>query len=134
VSNNRLAGFINGLCGENEKETASMGGDAAYRYIMKGMSLSRWPRGEAPAGYEYTEQAAWDGQEYLQSLGPEGMITQNMIMAGNPDTCGKTVAEFEKVGVDQLIIHMQTWNVPHQKVMESIRTFGTHVIPEYDRA
>ena len=134
ASNNRLAGFINGLCGEQEVETATMGGQAAYKYIMKGMSLSRWPRGEAPAGYEYTEQSAWDGQDFLQSLGPEGMITQNMIMAGNPDTCSNTVAEFDKVGVDQLIIHMQTWDVPHAKVMESIRTFGKHVIPEYDRA
>jgi alkanesulfonate monooxygenase SsuD/methylene tetrahydromethanopterin reductase-like flavin-dependent oxidoreductase (luciferase family) len=132
-ANNRLAGFVNGLCGENDADTQRFGGEMSYEYIMKALSLARWPRGEAPAGYEYTEQTAWLGEEYLRSIGPEGMITQNMIMAGNPDTCARTVREFEKVGVDQLIIHMQTWNMPHEKVMESIRMFGTHVIPEFRR-
>ena len=131
-ANNRLAGFCTGLCLENDLEAREIGGLAAFQYIMKGLTLARWPRGQTPpSSYEYTVQSAWDGEEHLRQLGPDGMVDNGMIMAGDPDSCIKLCERFANVGVDQLILHMQTWDVPHEKIMESIRTFGKHVIPEY---
>ncbi len=133
-ANNKLAGFVNGLCGENGAETRISGAESAFSYLMKGMRTSRWPRGQAPRGYEYTEEVMYGGEEALGALGPQGMVEQNMIMAGNPDDCLKTAQAYADIGVDQLIIHMQTWDMPHARIMESIRLMGTHVIPEFDRA
>jgi alkanesulfonate monooxygenase SsuD/methylene tetrahydromethanopterin reductase-like flavin-dependent oxidoreductase (luciferase family) len=133
--NERLAGFVNGLCGDDDAETKAIGGQAALDYMLQGMAYSRWPRDvEPPAGYEYTRQAMWDGEVGLRALGADGMIEQGLIMAGNPSSCNDLVKRYHEVGVDQLIIHMQASGIPHERIMESIRMFGTHVIPEYARA
>jgi alkanesulfonate monooxygenase SsuD/methylene tetrahydromethanopterin reductase-like flavin-dependent oxidoreductase (luciferase family) len=132
VVNNRLAGFVNGLCGEDDAEARRVGGVAGFDYMLQGMRQSRWPRGEQPPrSYEYTVDMAWHGEEAFLQIGPDGMVDQGMIMAGNPDRCNELVKRYSDVGVDQLIIHMQASDVPHERIMESIRLFGTHVIPEY---
>jgi alkanesulfonate monooxygenase SsuD/methylene tetrahydromethanopterin reductase-like flavin-dependent oxidoreductase (luciferase family) len=132
--NNRLAGFVNGLCGENDAETKELIGRAACDYILDGMQRSRWPRDvEPPRSYEYTRQSMWDGEEFMRSVGADGMVEQGMIMAGDPSSCNDLVKRFADIGVDQLIIHMQPSGLPHEKIMESIRLFGTHVIPEYQQ-
>ena len=51
-------------------------------------------------------------------------------MAGNPDTCLRSIAIHEAAGVDELQFLMATETVPHEKVMSSIELFGTHVIPK----
>ena len=132
VVNNRLAGFVNGLCGEDDAETKRVAGVAAFEYMLMGMRQSRWPKGEQPPrSYEYTVEQMWQGEELFRQIGPDGMIEQGMIMAGNPDRCNEIVKRYADVGVDQLIIHMQASDTPHERIMESIRLFGTHVIPEY---
>ena len=52
-------------------------------------------------------------------------------MAGTPDDCAKVLDAFHEVGVDQVIIHMQMGNVPHERIMESIELIGTELIPKY---
>jgi alkanesulfonate monooxygenase SsuD/methylene tetrahydromethanopterin reductase-like flavin-dependent oxidoreductase (luciferase family) len=134
VVNNRLAGFVNGLCGDDDVETKEVAGRHAFDYVLRGMQLSRWPRGvEPPRTYEYTKAAMWDGEEAFRNLGPEGMVKQGMIMAGDPDSCNDLVRRYADVGVDQLIIHMQPAGLAHERIMDSIRLLGTHVIPEYRR-
>jgi alkanesulfonate monooxygenase SsuD/methylene tetrahydromethanopterin reductase-like flavin-dependent oxidoreductase (luciferase family) len=132
VVNNRLAGFVNGLCGEDDAETKALISQAALDYMVLGMQRSRWPRDvEPPRTYEYTRQAMWEGEEVFRTLGAEGMIEHGMVMGGDPASCNDLVKRYADVGVDQLIIHMQPSGLPHEKIMESIRLFGTHVIPEY---
>jgi hypothetical protein len=38
---------------------------------------------------------------------------------------------YEDIGVDQVIMIMQTETVPHHRVMESIELFGREVIPAF---
>ena len=40
---------------------------------------------------------------------------------------------YEEAGVDQVLTFMQVGNVPHEKIMNSIRLFGEHVIPHFKR-
>jgi alkanesulfonate monooxygenase SsuD/methylene tetrahydromethanopterin reductase-like flavin-dependent oxidoreductase (luciferase family) len=54
-----------------------------------------------------------------------------MNVIGDPAHCKEIVSRFEAVGVDELILVMQTGTVPHELVMESIRTFGEKVIPHF---
>jgi alkanesulfonate monooxygenase SsuD/methylene tetrahydromethanopterin reductase-like flavin-dependent oxidoreductase (luciferase family) len=130
--NNRLAGFINALCLEDDAEARKIGGEAAYDYTIKAMQLSRWPRDVTPPKtYEYTIPGMWDGEEKLRAMGPEGMVDNGFVMAGNPDTCHQVCERFRSVGVDQLILHMQPWGIAHEQIMESINTFGKHVLPEF---
>jgi hypothetical protein len=41
---------------------------------------------------------------------------------------------YEDIGVDQVILIMQTETIPHDKVMGSIEKFGKEVIPAFHEA
>jgi len=57
--------------------------------------------------------------------------SQLSSIIGDPQCARETVQRFIDVGVDELILVMQTGTVPHEIVMESIRTFGEEVIPYF---
>ncbi|MFI5043083.1 MAG: LLM class flavin-dependent oxidoreductase, partial [Acidimicrobiales bacterium] len=112
--NERLAGFCNALCLEDDQEARDLGGREAFKYVMKGMALARWPKGVTPPRtYEHTVDSMWRGREHLEAIGPDGMIENGMVIAGNPDRCYGVCERYANVGVDQLILHMQTWDTPH---------------------
>jgi alkanesulfonate monooxygenase SsuD/methylene tetrahydromethanopterin reductase-like flavin-dependent oxidoreductase (luciferase family) len=54
-----------------------------------------------------------------------------MNVIGDPSHCREICARFRDAGVDELILVMQAGTVPHSMVMESIRTFGEHVLPHF---
>jgi hypothetical protein len=54
-----------------------------------------------------------------------------VISAGNPASCIKTCQMYEAIGVDQVMLIMQTETIPHAKVMGSIEKFGKEVIPAF---
>jgi len=53
------------------------------------------------------------------------------IIAGDPESCIKTIKTYEDIGVDQVMLIMQTETIPHDKVMESIELYGKEVIPAF---
>jgi alkanesulfonate monooxygenase SsuD/methylene tetrahydromethanopterin reductase-like flavin-dependent oxidoreductase (luciferase family) len=57
-----------------------------------------------------------------------------MNVVGDPVRCREIVARFAAAGVDELILVMQAGTVPHELVMESIRTFGEKVLPDFASA
>ena len=54
-----------------------------------------------------------------------------MNVVGDPVRCREIVGRFAAAGVDELILVMQAGTVPHELVMESIRTFGEKVLPDF---
>ncbi|MBW2232302.1 MAG: LLM class flavin-dependent oxidoreductase [Deltaproteobacteria bacterium] len=57
---------------------------------------------------------------------------QNGICVGSPDEVADTIARFQDVGFDQLVlIPTTTWDCPHEKVLESIRLLGEKVLPRF---
>ena len=64
-------------------------------------------------------------EEHLRTL------TQAPHMAGTPEDCAPVLDAFQEVGVDQVIIHMQMGDVPHERIMESLELIGTELIPKY---
>ena len=55
-------------------------------------------------------------------------------IVGDPASAREAVARFEATGVDELILVMQMGTVPHEIVMQSIRTFGEQVMPHFSRS
>ena len=55
-----------------------------------------------------------------------------MIVAGDPDSCINSVRRHEEIGADQTLLIMQSDQVPHKKVMRSIKLFGEQVIPAFE--
>ena len=60
---------------------------------------------------------------------PPPAPTCRLLVAGDPESCLRSIAIHEEAGVDELQFLMATETVPHEQVMSSIEMFGKHVIP-----
>jgi alkanesulfonate monooxygenase SsuD/methylene tetrahydromethanopterin reductase-like flavin-dependent oxidoreductase (luciferase family) len=56
---------------------------------------------------------------------------RGIIIAGNPESCIKTVQQYIDAGVNQVLMIMQTETIPHERVMRSLELFGKQVIPAF---
>ncbi len=54
-------------------------------------------------------------------------------VVGDPDECIETCKRYEAAGCDLLLCLVNPYDIPHDKVMQSIELFGKHVIPEFDK-
>jgi alkanesulfonate monooxygenase SsuD/methylene tetrahydromethanopterin reductase-like flavin-dependent oxidoreductase (luciferase family) len=52
-------------------------------------------------------------------------------IVGDPACARETVERFAEVGVDELILVMQMGTVPHELILESLRTFAEKVMPHF---
>ena len=60
----------------------------------------------------------------VAQLDANTLADRGVIIAGNPESCIKTIKTYEDIGVDQVMLIMQTETIPHDKVMESIELYG----------
>ena len=60
-------------------------------------------------------------------LDADTLCDRGVVIAGNPDSCIEALKKHEAIGIDQMMIMMQTETVPHEQVMESIELFGKYV-------
>ena len=67
----------------------------------------------------------------LEALDADTLVDRGVIIAGDPESCIQGIRKYEEIGVDQLIMLMQTESVPHEKVMGSLEMFGKHVLPVF---
>jgi hypothetical protein len=51
-------------------------------------------------------------------------------MCGDPDHCLEMCRRYEAVGIDLLLLLVQSHDIPHEKVMRSIELIGTEVLPQ----
>ena len=103
--------------------------------------FSRWLRQSDDA---HKQQAAEAGlsldsgpgaaRAAIAQLDANILSDRGVIIAGNPESCIKTVQMYEDIGVDQVMMIMQTETISHDKVMESMELFGKEVIPAFRKA
>ena len=56
---------------------------------------------------------------------------RGVIIAGDPDSCKEGVRMHQNAGEDQILMLMQLDTIPHEEVINSIKLFGTEVLPEF---
>ncbi len=54
-----------------------------------------------------------------------------LAVVGDPSAAREAVSRYREAGVDEVILVMQMGTVPHELILESIRTFGERVMPEF---
>jgi len=57
--------------------------------------------------------------------------SQLASLVGDPAAVRESLSRWKDVGVDELILVMQMGTVPHELVMESLRTFAEQVMPHF---
>ncbi len=62
------------------------------------------------------------------------LVDRGVLVAGDPESCLRSIAIHEEAGVDELQFLMATETVPHDKVMASVELFRRHVIPKLKSA
>ena len=100
--------------------------------------FGRWLRQSDEAHQEQASQAGISlgsgpgaARAAIAQLDANILSDRGVIIAGNPESCIKIVKMYEDIGVDQVIMIMQTETVPHERVMESLELFGRQVIPAF---
>jgi alkanesulfonate monooxygenase SsuD/methylene tetrahydromethanopterin reductase-like flavin-dependent oxidoreductase (luciferase family) len=62
----------------------------------------------------------------------DALSVQDSLIVGSPETCRRKMRVFQDLGIDRLMCFQQVGQLPHDKVMKSIRMVGD-LIPELDR-
>ena len=98
--------------------------------------FGRWIRQSDEAHKEQAEQAGVSldsgpgaARAAIAELDANTLADRGVIVAGDPDSCIKAIQMYEEIGVDQVMMIMQTETIPHEKVMSSIELFGKEVFP-----
>jgi alkanesulfonate monooxygenase SsuD/methylene tetrahydromethanopterin reductase-like flavin-dependent oxidoreductase (luciferase family) len=130
--NHKVAGYTVALCLEDDAEAKRVGG-AGYIYNLRKWVEFITPLGKLPSHRWYADILDNPLVEAMEEADPgeagRWLAELGYCALGNPDSCVQVVKRFQDLGVDQVLLLMQTAGVPHEKVMESIRLFGEHVIP-----
>ena len=89
-------------------------------------------RGEELGTYAYAKDLQnVDEDGSLDFMDLDYLETSGACVLGTPDQCIETCRRYEEAGVDQLLCLVNPYKIPHDKVMQTIRLMGEHVIPEF---
>ncbi|MCU1460566.1 MAG: class flavin-dependent oxidoreductase [Acidimicrobiales bacterium] len=136
--NDQAATFTMVHCAPTKEEAYEVGRESFEWYPQHGAgliaSVAEWMEetGTELETYGYTGDALKHQREgafahmnfdYIHSSG-SGVI-------GDPDECIAAAKRYEACGVDLLLCLVNPYNIPHDKVMQSIELMGKHVIPEF---
>ena len=162
--NNQWANSTLGICLEDNKEARELGAQSLKNFFgpdrpyVQGQRdiyarlLEQW--GGVPdhlkqnfSRYVETAEGEEAPEDVLDFSGGEAIAhkvwndldadtlsDRGVIIAGDPDSCIKALKKHEAIGIDQMMIMMQTETIPHDKVMKSIELFGKYVIPEFKKS
>ena len=64
-----------------------------------------------------------------RELDADTLADRGVTIAGDPESCIRAIRMYEDIGVDEVMMIIQTETIPHDKVMGSIELFGKEVFP-----
>jgi alkanesulfonate monooxygenase SsuD/methylene tetrahydromethanopterin reductase-like flavin-dependent oxidoreductase (luciferase family) len=135
--NDQTAGFVNGLCSYERDEIRRLAARKTVEHTYHGNihMLTGWPDDTPTRSYAHVHQGETMAFYNAITADPgavaDSLLEGGFVMAGTPEECAPVLDAFRASGVDQVIIHMQMGNVPHDRIMESIELIGKELIPEY---
>jgi alkanesulfonate monooxygenase SsuD/methylene tetrahydromethanopterin reductase-like flavin-dependent oxidoreductase (luciferase family) len=121
------------LCLDDDRKACKYGFRGAAFFassLTEYYASMRRPVGELPIGRDFLSDRDLDDAMALR--GADDAPAMNII--GDPAACKEIIERYRWAGVDELILVMQTGTVPHELVMESIKTFGEKVLPHFASA
>ena len=99
-------------------------------------NFARYLKTEGTEGAPAVDLSGGSGQiasALWNQIDADTLVDRGVLVAGDPETCLRSIAIHEEAGVDELQFLMATETVPHEQVMSSIDMFGQHVIPKLKR-
>lgn len=93
-------------------------------------TLGAWENGGNLGTYEWAQRML-DGMA-ISDLTFDYLIKNETVICGDPDQCLEMCRRYEAVGVDLLLLLVQSYDIPHEKVLRSIELIGTEVLPRLE--
>ncbi|HLV20952.1 MAG TPA: LLM class flavin-dependent oxidoreductase [Polyangiaceae bacterium] len=97
--------------------------EALNRYYLGGGR----PLGRLPIARDFWSDSELEAARRVRNT-PQDQLN---VLCGDPSFARDYVQRFVELGVDELICVMQMGTVPHELVLQSIRTFGEKVLPHF---
>ena len=114
-------------CQENDADAKAMAAPQGEWTVKKAQeNYGSWQQRAPVESYSYTTN-----RESALDKTAEDYMNLGAFAFGDPDTCLKTMKQYQAAGVDQVLCWMQVGGLSHDKVMDSIRLFGKHVMPYF---
>jgi alkanesulfonate monooxygenase SsuD/methylene tetrahydromethanopterin reductase-like flavin-dependent oxidoreductase (luciferase family) len=64
---------------------------------------------------------------------PDAQLKQHhMVVVGNPDEVCRKLENFERAGLDQVIMFKQAGRIPHQNIMNSLKLIARYALPHFN--
>lgn len=101
------------------------------RFFLESLQRYYVPN-DRPTGELAVSRGSLEGRDLEEAMAlrnTEGAPMASIV--GDPVSARESVQRFVDIGVDELILVMQMGTVPHEIVMESLRTFGEQVMPHF---
>lgn len=129
--NKQVAALCMVHCGEDDAEAKEIGCREGMWFVTKANELYRpWQdQGVAvPDSYKFAVSAVEDGRVDMTA---EDHMKSGAFAMGGPERVIEVMKGYEAAGVDQVLCMMEFGSMPHEKIMDSIKTFAKHVIPAF---
>ena len=127
--NDQLAALCVVHCGEDDEEARRVAAPEGAWFTNKALELYQvWRGRDVPQSYRFAVSAAQDERAEKTA---EDHIASGAFAMGDPDTVIKVLRGYQEAGVDQVLCFMQFGNLPHSRIMDSIKLFGRYVIPYF---
>ena len=133
---NKVSISMLAICAESRQKAQERGAEILdwYRHQQSLRDVRVWQDQDpsnVPDDYQwhYQRSTGTDSHkgEYVSSL---DQIKAGRYCIGNPDDCLGYLERYFPTGVDEIMPLFQVGPMAHQEVMETLRLFGKHVIPQ----
>jgi alkanesulfonate monooxygenase SsuD/methylene tetrahydromethanopterin reductase-like flavin-dependent oxidoreductase (luciferase family) len=128
--NNQTAVFTMAHCAATPalaREQAEVG-VMRYQHDQIDLLTSLLPGLKENSSYDYYNRFV--GVDY-DKFTYDYLDSRNMILVGDPERCIQLAKQYEAIGVDRLLLFVQYKDMPHEHTMDSLRLFGTEVLPAF---
>jgi alkanesulfonate monooxygenase SsuD/methylene tetrahydromethanopterin reductase-like flavin-dependent oxidoreductase (luciferase family) len=129
--NNRFALFVSALCCDTDEEALGIQGPNFKQYNEQVRQLfAPWIDGKAPHSYEWFMKYYAENYVQMKNITIEDIVGAGGACIGSPETCLRVLQHLSDAGVDEVLLFMQQYTTPHDKIMRSIELIAKEVKPK----
>lgn len=122
-ANHQVAAFATAYCDTDDRRGREIGGASTRWYLGDNDA----PLNALRFGPQFTRERFSTGKAYTDDT----LVEKGMLIGGDVDSCCRAIEQWEKVGIDQLILMIHAGEVTHEQTMRSIELFGEKVLPRF---
>jgi alkanesulfonate monooxygenase SsuD/methylene tetrahydromethanopterin reductase-like flavin-dependent oxidoreductase (luciferase family) len=90
-------------------------------------------KGEADGTYAYLDAAKQAVEQRLHELASlDALLAMNAVIAGDPAEVVERCQRYAETGADLLLCLVNPYEIPHEKVMQTIELMGRFVLPQFE--